>query len=361
MNNDYEISDDMITLAVSAAAWQIEFTVTPKSGAVIGVWHAVLTQNYGAGETYEYFARNNNGKIDYDSRYTAASPFYGAINVWDCTILDEEKSYQLAVSYDVYENGVLTKESVVLSINCTTVSRAESGETGYGGTLAIETVSGFSNKRSCTFSIILDKRHFNGGTIFVQAAVSGTNSGLSKTYTQNNMFCDEDEVPDSAGEMHKRAIYTLTVDKEDIGYGICTVTVDVTYKCGLNIYYSPTAYGNSVVLFGFIFREPGGKFKLRADEWNEYMRLLASEVERRGAVAYVPPEVSAGDAFELYHISFARNLILQLAGIGISGLPSESTFPVLTKMTFGQRPENGISAYELFGNLEDYVNMAISS
>ena len=360
MTNQVITSDEHVTLMLDAAAWRIEITLTPKSGVVIGCAHYVITQNYGAALSEEFVVRDSDGNIDYDSRYTDGDPFTAAIDVWGCSLLDESKSYHIALSYDIYENGVLTAEKVVIGLNVNTVSRQESGESGMGAELPVEYISAFPGKGTCTFNIAVSKRYYNGGLILINAQVHGITSGRSQTYTQNNMYYTEVQATDEYGDSYTRAFYTLAVSKDDIGYGKCDIQVDVTYKTGQNEYNST---GSTVgkIPFSFLYLESGSKFRITAAEWNEFIHLLTNEAIRHGSASLTLPEDKVrGDRFTISDIAAARDLFAVLKACGVNGMPEEREIPAGT-MSFGKRPVLGLSAFELFSKFENWISESMES
>lgn len=363
--------DAYVTLTANPAAWRIEFTLTPKAGVIIGCWDYLITQEYGAGLSEQIFVMNSDGQTDYDSRYSAEHPFTAAIDVWNSSLIDEEKDYSITVMYDLYENGILLEQSRSIGVQVTTEPRHQEPP-ALPGTLPIEVLSAFEGRNMCSVSIGIGLQHYNGtGTVSVTAAVMGLTSGKSKTIGQGKMYYTETTVTGSDGERYKRALYTFSVSKEDLSCGKIKVDVEVVYKVkrydateGAYVTDTYTSNGSliSKIPFGFLYLEDGGVFKVTAAEWNEYIHLLIGEVERRGSETQnIPIDAVKGNVFSVSDILAVRALLMELRGLGVSGMPDDEEFPAFTKMGFGRAAAGSMTAYELFSRFETWAAASMES
>lgn len=363
--------DNYVVLKANPSAWRIEFTLTPKAGVIIGCWDYLITQEYGAGLSEQILVMNSDGQTDYDSRYSAEHPFTAAIDVWNCSLIDEEKEYSITVMYDLYENGILFEQSRSIGVQVTTEPRHQEPP-ALPGTLPIEVLSAFPGRNMCSVSIGIGLQHYNGtGTVSVTAAVTGLTSGKSKTIGQGKMYYTETTVTGSDGERYKRALYTFTVLKEDLGYGKIKVDVEVVYAvrrydetAGAYVTDTYTSNGSllSKIPFGFLYLEDGGVFKVTADEWNEFIHLLVGEISRHGGVAQnIPVDAVERNIFSVADVLAARALFRKLRDLGVAGMPGDSEFPAFTRMGFGSPAVGSMTAYELFSKLEMWAAEAMES
>lgn len=363
--------DAYVTLTANPAAWRIEFTLVPKAGVIIGCWDYLITQEYGAGLSEQILVMNSDGQTDYDSRYSAEHPFTAAIDVWNCSLIDEEKDYSITVMYDLYENGILLEQSRSIGVQVTTEPRHQEPP-ALPGTLPIEVLSAFEGRNMCTVSIGIGLQGYNGtGTVSVTADVTGLTSGKSKTIGQGKMYYTETTVTGSDGERYKRAFYTFTVLKEDLGYGKIKADVEVIYKVrrydttvGAYVTDTYTSEGSllSKIPFRFLYLVDGGDFKLTAAEWNEFIHLLVGEISRHGGVAQnIPIDTVERTIFSVEDVLAARALFRQLRDLGVAGMPGDSEFPAFTRMWFGGPAVGSMTAYELFSRLEMWAAASMDS
>ena len=363
--------DAYVTLTANPAAWRIEFTLVPKAGVIIGCWDYLITQEYGAGLSEQILVMNSDGQTDYDSRYSAEHPFTAAVDVWNCSLIDEEKDYSITVMYDLYENGILKEQSRSIGVQVTTEPRHQEPP-ALPGTLPIEVLSAFPGRNMCSVSIGIGLQHYNGtGTVSVTAAVTSLTSGEVKTVKQGKMYYTETTVTGSDGERYKRALYTFSVLKEDLSCGKIKVDVEVVYKVkrydateGAYVTDTYTSNGSllSKIPFGFLYLEAGGVFKVTAAEWNEFIHLLIGEISRRGSETQnIPIDAIRGNVFSVSDILAVRALLMELRGLGVSGMPNDDEFPVFTKMGFGRAVTGSMTAYELFSRFETWAAEAMES
>ena len=107
--------------------------------------------------------------------------------------------------------------------------------------------------------------------------------------------------------------------------------------------------------------ESGGKFRITAAEWNEFIHLLANEAIRHGSASLALPEDKVrGDRFTISDIAAARDLFAVLKACGVNGMPEEREIPAGT-MSFGKRPVLGLSAFELFSKFENWISESMES
>lgn len=363
--------DAYVTLTANPAAWRIELTLTPKAGVIIGCWDYLITQEYGAGLSEQILVMNSDGQTDYDSRYSAEHPFTAAVDVWNCSLIDEEKDYSITVMYDLYENGILKEQSRSIGVQVTTEPRHQEPP-ALPGTLPIEVLSAFPGRNMCSVSIGVGLQHYVGqGTVSVTAVVTGLTSGEVKTVKQGKMYYTETTVTGADGKRYKRALYTFAVSKEDLSFGKIKVDVEVVYKVkrydateGAYVTDTYTSNGSllSKIPFGFLYLEAGGVFKVTAAEWNEFIHLLVGEISRHGGVAQnIPVDAVKGNVFSVADILAVRALFRKLRDLGVAGMPGDSEFPAFTRMGFGSPAVGSMTAYELFSKLEMWAAASMES
>lgn len=352
-NTESTIDEKGVTLVAIAGAWLVEFTLTPPEGTVIGCYsyHFSSYTLQGQAQVYSYSPEAE----DYEKRYTSDNPFYASITQSDCYFLDESRSYSLAVSYSIYEDGEEIETNRVISVNIATVSRAESGD---GGVLAAELpvkyVSSFPGSRICGFSICIDFINYAGGNVNITLLLSSDSGQILLDKTNMTYI----EYNDSENQIKER-YYSTRITSDDIGFGKISAVATVQYYPNNNgsQHWETTGTGTGTILFGFSTLEQNSPFKIKASEWNELATLFENALSGEGITQHID-SATKYTFLTLNHINTmaaAINTCIQL------GIFEADYLPFCGYMTFGKRPDGGKSGYELFSELEACANKLIES
>ncbi len=339
--NTQVIEDEYVKLTVDAAAWSAELKAVPKGDTVIGIDHFTVKPTETA-VSEDYHAEY--------STYTESRPFFGFAGGVDNTLL-ENTNYDIVLAYDLYKNGSVTEYNRLLGVRISTVSRQESGESVIESELPIEDMNGFADYREAAVSFGVNLRQYGGGEIKVTAVITGAEKTV--TVTKENMLCFRTTKTDIYGDSYKADIYTVSFRKKDIGYGPFHAAVTVEYLASARTFTTTGSY-DGILPFSFYYLKDKGIFKITADEWNELNEDLYKRLKKRGTTLEEPEKVSRGQKFETGIIQAITSLFYALYTSGIA-LPGPD-FRVFSTVSFGTRPENGVSAYELLRKFETWAN-----
>lgn len=343
-NTESTTDEKGVKLVAEAAAWLIEFTLTPPTGMTIGcyAYHLSSTTSGGNAQVYSYKYKDG----DKEKRYTNDEPFYNSITQSDCDFLDESHTYNLAVSYSIFENGEEIETNRVISVNIATVSRAESGSSTIPAPLNIESVTAFPDRGTCDFSICIDFLNYIGGTVTIDLALSGR----SGTITLDKSAMTYIEYNDPSKQIKLR-YYMASIDAEDVGYGHVTANVTVRYTPNAEplITYG---MGQGHIQFAFTTLSDGSPFKIKASEWNELVSIVQDALSTQD-ISQSIQTATRYTSLTVNHINSVCQPINLCIG---NGVIEADYFRFYSNITFGKRPSSAESGFELFSRLEACAN-----